>query len=354
MITGSSTIRARLELREESLSPFASRSKESKGRLRHESPCPIRTSFQQDSDRIVHCKAFRRLKHKTQVFIAPHGDHYATRLTHTIEVSQIARTITRALNLNEDLSESIALGHDLGHTPFGHIGEQVLDNLSPFGFRHSQQSLRVVDYLEHSGVGLNLTWEVRDGIINHSKSVDDIQGNESTMPATLEGQVCRIADGIAYINHDIDDAIRRGVITASDLPYSAMEILGYTHSERIDTMVQDVIESSRIQDRIISLSTPVRNAANILRQFLFRKVYLPSSETKEAKNAQNTILTLYEYFFSHFDFLPSEYTIHAISTEQGAMDYIAGMTDRFALRTAIQINPTLDTITGTYDHIGPI
>jgi len=352
MVIAYSTIRQRLESREDSLSPFSARSKESRGRLKPESSCPMRTIFQQDRDRIVHCKAFRRLKHKTQVFIAPLGDHYVTRLTHTIEVSQIARTIARALNLNEDLTESIALGHDLGHTPFGHIGEQVIDNLSPFGFRHSQQSLRVVDHLERSGAGLNLTWEVRDGILNHSKSAGDIQGNESVQPATLEGQVCRIADGIAYINHDIDDAIRSGFIAASNLPYSATEVLGYTHSERINTMVQDVVEFSAAQDRTISLSDPVRNAANLLREFLFCNVYLPSSATRESIRARDVILTLYEYFITHFDCLSSEYTNHANNTEQGAIDYIAGMTDRFALRTAIRINPRLQTIPSTYSHIG--
>ena len=211
-------IRQRAEEREEALSPFAVKSRRSRGRLKPEEPCPIRTAFQRDRDRIIHSKAFRRLKHKTQVFIAPLGDHYVTRLTHTLEVSQLARTIARALNLNEDLAEAISLGHDLGHTPFGHVGEEVLNKLYHGGFRHNEQSLRVVELLEKDGQGLNLTWEVRDGIKNHSKPEEDIFEESQGKVATIEGEVCRIADAIAYINHDIGDAIRAGIITEDDLP----------------------------------------------------------------------------------------------------------------------------------------
>ncbi len=218
-------VRQRAEEREESLSPLAARSRKTRGRMKYEEPCPVRTVFQRDRDRIIHSKAFRRLKHKTQVFIAPLGDHYVTRLTHALEVAQIARTISRALNLNEDLTEAIALGHDLGHTPFGHVGEDVLDELYQKGFKHNEQSLRVVDLLEKDGKGLNLTWEVRDGILNHSKSVADIQGIGAGQPGTLEGQVCKLADAIAYINHDIGDAVRAGIITDNDLPLSAIKVL---------------------------------------------------------------------------------------------------------------------------------
>ncbi|MGQ9581871.1 MAG: deoxyguanosinetriphosphate triphosphohydrolase, partial [Armatimonadota bacterium] len=224
-------IRQRIEESEKRLSPFATQSRFSRGRLRWEEPCPIRTAFQRDRDRIIYSNAFRRLKHKTQVFIMPLGDHYVTRLTHTLEVAQIARTIARALNLNEDLTEAIALGHDLGHTPFGHIGEQVLNELCPFGFKHNEQSLRVVDLLERDGQGLNLTWEVRDGILNHSKGNIEILGEGWTEVDTLEGQVVKIADVVAYVNHDITDAIRAGVITESDLPPSVTKVLGETLSQ---------------------------------------------------------------------------------------------------------------------------
>src|SRR4030066_1450633 len=229
-----SEVRQRWEEREESQSPYAARSRLSKGRVRVEPPSPMRTEFQRDRDRVIHCKAFRRLKHKTQVFIAPLSDHYVTRLTHTLEVSQIARTIARALNLNEDLTEAIALGHDLGHTPFGHIGEKVLDELSEKGFRHSEQSLRVVDLLEKEGQGLNLTWEVRDGILNHSKSGIEILGEGWTEVSTIEGQVVKMADIVAYVNHDIADAIRAGVIDENELPASAVKLLGNTSRHRIN------------------------------------------------------------------------------------------------------------------------
>jgi len=337
-------IREQTEKKEETLSPYAAKSKFSRGRLRWEEPCPIRTCFQRDRDRIVHCKAFRRLKHKTQVFIAPLGDHYVTRLTHTLEVSQIARTISRALNLNEDLTEAIALGHDLGHTPFGHIGEEVLNELYPGGFRHNEQSLRVVDLLERDGQGLNLTWEVRDGILKHSKGQVDILGEGWADVSTLEGQVCKIADIIAYINHDIGDAIRSGIITESDLPEPAIMVLGRTHSQRINTLVCDVVSCSWSVSRhgnlakpTIAMSPESIKAANSLRQFLFDKVYNPSLAIKDAEGARETIHLLYSYFSKHEDELPREFASPHDNRKRKAVDYIAGMTDQYALRLAEEI-----------------
>ncbi len=329
-------IRERIEEAEERLSPFATRSKFSRGRLKWEEPCPIRTAFQQDRDRIIHSKAFRRLKHKTQVFIAPLGDHYVTRLTHTLEVSQIARTIARALGLNEDLTEAIALGHDLGHTPFGHIGEQVLNELCPEGFRHNEQSLRVVDFLERDGAGLNLTWEVRDGILNHSKSQADIFGKDWGEVGTLEGQVCKIADFIAYINHDTTDAIRAGIISETDLPVSVLTVLGRSPSQRIDTLVRDIIESSW-EKPTISMSPEIIYEANVLRQFLFDKVYTPSLASEEARRARKIIKFLYFYFLNHTEKLPEEYTRDTNNIERKIIDYIAGMTDQYALRMAKEL-----------------
>ena len=338
-------IRQRAEKREESLSPCAAKSKFSRGRLRWEEPCPIRTCFQRDRDRIIHSKAFRRLKHKTQVFIAPLGDHYVTRLTHTLEVSQIARTISRALNLNEDLTEAIALGHDLGHTPFGHIGEEVLNELHPGGFRHNEQSLRVVDLLEKDGQGLNLTWEVRDGILKHSKGQADILGEGWGDVSTAEGQVCKIADIIAYINHDIDDAIRAGIITENDLPEQAIMVLGHTHSQRINTLVCDIVSHSwpvsGYSDRAeptITMSPEVIKAANSLRQFLFDKVYNPSLAIKDAAKTRETIHLLYSYFLKHEDELPPEFASLPDSRERKVVDYIAGMTDQYALRLVEEIS----------------
>lgn len=332
-------IRQRLEEREENLSPFAAKSRFSKGRLKPEEPCPMRTAFQQDRDRIIHCKAFRRLKHKTQVFIAPLGDHFITRLTHTLQVSQIARSISRALNLNEDLTEAIALAHDLGHTPFGHIGEEVLNELSPFGFRHNEQGLRVVDLLEREGQGLNLTFEVREGILLHSKPREGIL--TEIKGGTLEGQVVRIADSIAYINHDIADAIRAGIITERDLPKSAISILGYTSSQRIDTMVRDVVVSSwsatgleKGKEPVITISQEVLKASEELREFLFEKVYNICGKSEEAKRARKIIAFLYNYFLHHPVELPPEYNLRQEELERKVLDYIAGMTDRFALRLA--------------------
>jgi dGTPase len=338
-------IRQTTEEKEEKLSPYATKSRASRGRLRYEEPCPIRTCFQRDRDRIIHAKSFRRLKHKTQVFIAPVDDHYVTRLTHTLEVSQIARTISRALNLNEDLTEAIALGHDLGHTPFGHVGEDVLDELYHNGFRHNEQSLRIVDLIEKDGRGLNLTWEVRDGILNHSKTkVMDLEKHWGEVN-TLEGEVCRIADIIAYINHDIGDAIRAGIIRENDLPLSAVTILGRFHSQRINTMVSDIIEFSwsatgqNTKDRpTINMSPRVLDAANILRQFLFEKVYNVNSAQKEVERAREVVRWLYHYFNEHKDELPPEYHFYSDETARIVVDYIAGMTDQFAIRTAEKLS----------------
>jgi len=334
-------IRQATEQKEEALSPHAAKSQRSRGRLKDEPPCPIRTVFQRDRDRIIHSKSFRRLKHKTQVFIAPPGDHYVTRLTHTLEVSQIARTISRALNLNEDLTEAIALGHDLGHTPFGHVGEDILNELYAPGFRHNEQSLRVVDLLENDGQGLNLTREVRDGILNHSKERADILGDDSGKAATLEGQVCKIADAIAYINHDIGDAIRAGIITEGDLPISAIKVLGNNHRERINTMVSDIIEYSwsarggeTSASPVISMSPHVLEATNTLRDFLFRRVYNLNSTETEAEKARDVVRRLFHYFIKHEDRLPAEYQAIGDNTERKVVDYIAGMTDQFATRLA--------------------
>jgi dGTPase len=334
-------IREQTERREEALSPYATKSKFSRGRLKWEEPCPIRTSFQRDRDRIIHSKAFRRLKHKTQVFIAPLGDHYVTRLTHTLEVSQIARTIARALNLNEDLGEAIALGHDLGHTPFGHIGEEVLNELYHGGFRHNEQSLRVVDLLEKEGQGLNLTWEVRDGILNHSKGQAEILGDGWGEVNTLEGQICKIADIVAYVNHDVEDAIRAGIISQNDLPKPVVATLGHAYSQRINTLVCDIIHRSwpvsgngNLTNPTIGMSPEVLRATNILRQFLFDKVYYPSLAGEEAVRAQKVLRLLYSYFLKHEDRLPREFASLPDRKERKVIDYIAGMTDQYALRLA--------------------
>jgi len=340
-------IRQITEEREESLSPYAVKSKLSRGRLKCEEPCPIRTAFQRDRDRIIHSKAFRRLKHKTQVFIAPLGDHYVTRLTHTLEVSQIARTIARALNLNEDLTEAITLGHDLGHTPFGHVGEDVLNELYHHGFRHNEQSLRVIDLLENDGHGLNLTWEVRDGILNHSKTRVDILGQGWGKVNTLEGEICKIADIVAYINHDIGDAIRAGIITENDLPLSAIMVLGNSHSQRINTMVGDIIDyswaargDSIIDSPTIGMSPQILEATNTLREFLFDRVYNVRSAQKEAERAREVVRLLYHHFNEHEDKLPPEYRFHSDETERRVVDYIAGMTDQYALRMAEELSLT--------------
>jgi dGTPase len=337
-------IRQIIENKEESLSPYAVRSKLSRGRLKSEEPCLVRTAFQRDRDRIIYSKAFRRLKHKTQVFIAPLGDHYVTRLTHTLEVSQIARTISRALNLNEDLTEAIALGHDLGHTPFGHTGEDVLNELYHQGFRHNEQSLRVVDLLENNGQGLNLNWEVRDGIVNHSKTRADVLGQGWGKVGTLEGEVCKIADIVAYINHDIGDAIRAGVITEDTLPHSTIIVLGHCHRERVNSMVCDIINYSwaaRGDDTkhrpTIGMTSRILEATNTLREFLFDQVYNVRATLAETENAREVIRLLYKYFNEH-DRLPPEYSYYSDDTERRVVDYIAGMTDQYALRTAEELS----------------
>ncbi len=330
-------IRVQLEEKEDRLSAFAAKSRLSRGRRRAEDPSPMRTEFQRDRDRILYSNAFRRLKHKTQVFIAPMGDHYVTRLTHTLEVSQIARTISRSLNLNEDLTEAIALGHDLGHTPFGHIGEDMLNELNPSGFRHYEQSLRIVDILENGGKGLNLTWEVRDGIVNHSKSYSSIFGNKWGKMGTLEGQVVKIADIVAYINHDTNDAIRAGLIVEEDLPGQAVKVLGKTSAERINTLVMDIVNQSgkgfekkgSVPD--IKMSKPVLDAANRLRDYLFEHVYTAAEANGLKRKARSVISFLYEYFSAHPEKIPHTYQSKKADDHRIVTDYIAGMTDQFAL-----------------------
>lgn len=337
--------RERTEKREEALSPYAAKSRMSRGRMRWEEPCFIRTDFQRDRDRIIHCKAFRRLKHKTQVFIAPLGDHFVTRLTHTLEVAQIGRTIARALDLNEDLTEAIALGHDLGHTPFGHLGEDVLNELHSGGFRHNEQSLRVVDVLERDGQGLNLTWEVRDGILNHSKGHAEILGDGWGDSNTLEGQICKIADIVAYVNHDVEDAIRAGIIASDDLPDPVKGILGRTHSQRVDTLVCDIISCSwpigkdgSSSGPALSMSPAVLGATNTLRQFLFDRVYRTGLAGEEVVKAEAALRLLYSHFVDHVDQLPPDLGALPGDSERKAVDYIAGMTDQFASRLAEEIS----------------
>jgi len=330
-----STIREQLEQRELTmLAPQAARSAETRGRLRPEREDDIRPAFQRDRDRIIHCKAFRRLKHKTQVFFAPAGDHYRTRLTHTLEVSQIARTIAKALWLHEDLTEAIALGHDLGHTPFGHHGERVLNELMPGGFNHYEQSLRVVDVLERDGRGLNLTWETRDGIAKHSKGKLGVPaGTESSDRAgTLEGQIVRISDLIAYVNHDIDDATRAGVLKDGDLPEAAVRVLGETSSRRIGRMVSDVIfETRRLDLREIRMTGEVLDETLALRRFLFRAVYENEISTAEFRKATDILGALWEKVRERpLEFLDRR-TVETEGVDAAARDFLAGMTDRYAV-----------------------
>ena len=319
------TIREELEARErEYLSPYAVCSADTRGRERDLQPCPLRTEFQRDRDRILHCKSFRRLKFKTQVFIAPEGDHFRTRLTHTLEVSQVARTLARALRLNEDLTEAIALGHDLGHTPFGHSGERSLDRLTSGGFRHNEQSLRGGEVLEGSE-GLNLTWEVRDGILKHSGKLK---------PETLEGECVARADRIAYINHDIDDAIRAGVLRDFELPQDLLRVLGETHGQRIDTMITDIVRESMGQPHL-SMSAPVQQASDELRSFLFDHVYLDEWRQSEEEKCDHVIVSLFEYFMEHPGKMPLEYVqiSYRDGTERAVTDFLACMSDRYAIRT---------------------
>ena len=319
------TIREQLEEREiEYLSPYATRSKDSKGRKREESQCDIRPVFQRDRDRILHCKAFRRLKQKTQVFLLPEGDHYRTRLTHTLEVSQNARTIAKALRLNEDLVEAVALGHDLGHTPFGHAGERALNNV--YQFSHSEQSLRVVDSIEKEGKGLNLTWEVRDGILNHQTA---------GIPHTLEGGVVRLSDKLAYIYHDMDDAIRGGILTEEDIPADIRDILGNSCKERLNTLIHDVITNS-MDSPEIHMSPAIDRAMKDLRKFMFENVYLNPKAKGEEDKAVHMIEQLFEYYVRHPEKLPKQFRDALEKTdntrEQIVCDYIAGMTDSYAVK----------------------
>lgn len=316
-------VRERLEQQEKMmLSDRAALSSESRGREREEKKCPLRTEFQRDRDRILHCNSFRRLKHKTQVYIAPEGDHYRTRLTHTLEVAQIARTIARALSLNEDLTEAISLGHDLGHTPFGHAGERALDSEMKSGFRHYEQSLRVVDKLEKNGIGLNLTYEVRNGILCHTR------GEEAE---TAEGRIVRLADHIAYMNHDIDDSIHAGVLTEDDLPDKALEVLGRGGSRRLTTMISSVVENSA--DGVMRMAPDVQEAYDILLEFLFENLYRNPVVKGEESKAEQMIKYLFEYYLLEPDRLPDTYLeiMEQEGIERAASDYISGMSDRFAV-----------------------
>lgn len=307
------------------LSPYAARSQDSRGRERPDAPCPLRTCYSRDRDRIIHSKAFRRLKHKTQVFLSPSGDHYRTRLTHTLEVSQISRTIARCLRLNEDLTEAIALGHDLGHTPFGHAGERALNGVSSIPFRHNEQSVRTARVLE----GLNLTYEVLDGMGRHTGTL---------LPETFEGQVVRLSDRIAYINHDIDDALRAEVIREEDLPAEVTAVLGSSHSARINTLVQGVVDHSLNNDQVsltpgIAIDPEVGAAMDALRSFMFERVYTDSRAKAEEAKAERLIQRLYRHFLSHPEGIPGEYrpVIEQEGTERAVLDYLAGMTDTYVV-----------------------
>ena len=313
------------ELEERTLSPYAAKSSASRGREREEAHCDMRTVYQRDRDRILHSKAFRRMMHKTQVFIQPEGDHYRTRLTHTLEVSQIARTVSRSLRLNEDLTEAIALGHDLGHTPFGHAGERVLDRKMEHGFSHARQGIRVVEVLEKKGQGLNLTWEVKDGIANHSIS---------KRPATMEGQVVRLADKMAYIHHDIDDAIRGRVIREEDLPGCCTDVLGHSVKERLNCMIRDVIARS-LDEPEIRMTPEVYDAMMRLRQFMFEHVYIGSQAKSEEGKAEQLVSSLVDWFREHPETLPGEYNQRLTlgdSLDTVISDYVSGMSDHYAVR----------------------
>ena len=337
------TIRENFENRERGfLSPHGCLSAESRGRLKPEEPSQIRTAFQRDRDRIIYCNAFRRLKYKTQVFLSPLGDEYRTRLTHTLEVAQIARTIARAMRLNEDLTEAIALGHDLGHTPFGHGGETSLKEIYSPSFTHNKQSLRVVDHLEKNGDGLNLTREVRDGILKHSKGYGKIISKDPQLKAiTVEGQIVRIADIMAYLNHDLEDAIRSGVIEARQIPEECIRVLGRTHSDRATTMVHDVVFSSGVKngELVLSMSDEVYAAMTMLRRFLYKNVYRSQAVHKEFVKAKKILLELYTYFIDHEDKLVRELDAMNLPSpeksgdakERIVCDFIASITDRYAL-----------------------
>ncbi len=324
------------EFEERFLHPKAQKSIKTRGRKKKEKPCRFRTEYQRDRDRILHSKAFRRLKHKTQVFLSPVGDHYRTRLTHTLEVAQIARTIGRALNLNEDLIEAIALGHDLGHTPFGHTGEAVLNELlkDHGGFRHPYQSLRVVDYIEKDGKGLNLTWEVREGIVKHSKGFGEILNAD--VPVTLEGQVVRISDIVAYLNHDLDDALRAKVLKIEDVPSELLDYFGRTHAHRITTIVSNIIETTlKLDYEKVAFDDEMDAMIKKMRDFLKDRVYLNRYVKSESDKAKNIIEFLYTYFMEHLDQIPFYGKIKEAKKDykpwQVVRDYISGMTDRYAI-----------------------
>ncbi len=314
------------QLEHQIYSPMAAFSDESVGRDRYTAPCEIRTVYQRDRDRILHSKSFRRLKHKTQVFLSPRGDHYRTRLTHTLEVAQLSRTIAKALRLNEDLADAIALGHDLGHTPFGHAGERALDEVCPWGFAHYKQSVRVVELLENDGQGLNLTWEVRDGMLNH---------RTSGRPHTMEGRIVRFCDKIAYINHDIDDAERAGLLTEDQIPLPWRQAIGYTTRERLNTLVKDVIRTS-LEMGALAMSAGMEEQMQQLRQFMFAHVYRNPVAKGEEEKAIRMVQRLYAYYCQHIDELPAEYHFLIGSLgekpERVVCDYIAGMTDQYAIQ----------------------
>ena len=319
------TIRERQEEQEKTLlAPWAARSAETAGRDKPVTPCDLRTEYQRDRDRIIHCKSFRRLKFKTQVFLSPEGDHYRTRLTHTLEVSQVARTLARSLRLNEDLTEAIALGHDLGHTPYGHIGERTLNDLLPEGFRHNEQSLRVVEVLENRGEGLNLTREVRQGILSHSGS---------TEPATVEAECVRRADRIAYLNHDLDDALRAGILKPFELPEDCLNILGHSHRERINTMITDIVTLSEGKPHLY-MSEPVETAMNGLREFMFDRVYRDGWRDPEEARCDYVLRHLFEYYCEHPGEMPEEFVMigYRDGTERSVSDFLSCMTDRYATR----------------------
>jgi len=336
-----SVVRRRLEARELLLSRFAARSRDAT-RARPEEPSPLRTAFQRDRDRIIHTKAFRRLKHKTQVFIAPQQDHFVTRLTHTIEVAQVARTIARALDLNEDLAEAASLGHDIGHGPFGHAGEEALAECLPEGFRHNYQSVRVLDMLENNGRGLNLTAQVLDAVEKSSKAREDIFAEGWGVPATLEGQAVKVADAIAYVNHDIEDAIRAGIISTKDLPSRARSVLGATHAERVDALVRGVVEGSweaagegdAAAAPAIAMVPAIAEAANELREFMFERVYLLGETRREAERGKRVVHFLFHHFAAHADEIESSYCLPDDAAARRAADYVSGMTDRYAIRVA--------------------
>ena len=339
-----SAVRSTLEAREAALAPSAAREATSAGRERPEPPQPLRLAYQLDRDRIIHTRAFRRLKHKTQVFIAPDSDHVVTRMTHTIEVQQVARTIARALNLNEDLTEAAALGHDLGHTPFGHAGEEALAELLGDGFRHNEQSLRIVELLENDGAGLNLTIETREAMLKHSKVRESIASEAWGSASTFEGQIVKLADSIAYLNHDIQDAVRAGMLIESDLPTEALRRLGTDHSTRLDTLISDCVSTSASAVDVgdpssqgIALSAAVLAATDLLREYLFDRVYLAEPTVSQAQKGQTIVRALFRHYEAHPETIPG-WSLVSDPPWRRAADYVSGMTDPFARRQATDLN----------------